>query len=112
MKALFSVLYHGWLVAALFTAIYAISTEFVSGWLGVLLTSVPPLLNRIWCFDNGDSPAHKTRYPKLSLLMLVGVAWVLLTVDERTWMLWLALGCLGGFLLYSYWATDNEDSHL
>ena len=112
MKNVFSTVYHGWLVVSFCAAVYAITTEFALGWLGVLLCSAPPLINRLWCFDNGDSPAHKTRYPRLSLLMLAGVAWVLLTVDERAWMLWFALGCLGGFLLYSYWATDNEDSHL
>lgn len=108
MKILFSTIYFGWLIASAVLAGYSLATNFTVVWIGVLMTSLAPLLNQWWQFDNGSSPSVKARYPKVSLWVLLGVAWVLLTTPELNWPLWLVLGCLGGFLLHSYWAVDQE----
>ena len=108
MKQVFRIVYYAGLLLALWGAVTALLTDMAVVWVGVLLTSFPPLLNVVWCFDNGDSPSRKARFPKLSLFVLTGLAWVLLPLDDRSAALWLALGCLGGFLLNSYWAVNQN----
>jgi len=116
MKRVLSTLYYLWLSASVLIGLYSIvmnDAGYVGGslvWVGVFLASVPSLVNRIWCFDRDDSPSAKVRYPVLSMMTLAGVAWVLLTVSERGLALWLVLGCLGGFLLHSYWAVEKKGS--
>lgn len=83
--------------------------DFDKSWVGVLLAALAPLVNRFWTYDDGSSMSTKVRLPKVSLLVMLGVAWVLLTVPERGWPLWLLLGILGGFLLNTYWAVADDD---
>lgn len=109
MKKLFSAMFYLWLAIALMVALYQLWSDFYLVWLGVLLVAVAPLLNSVWCYDSGESINHKVKFPKVSLLVMVGMAWVLLTLPERGWPLWLALGGLGGFLLHTYWAGDADD---
>jgi hypothetical protein len=111
MKKIFSGMYYGWLCVALIVALYQLSMAFHLVWLGVLVVVAAPLLNKVWCYDSGESINQKVRFPKVSLLIMVGMAWVLLTLPERGWPLWLALGGLGGFLLHTYWAVDTDAHH-
>ena len=107
MKKIFSVIFYSWLLVALATVLYHFVTAFHLVWLGVLLVVLAPLLNTIWAYDHVESNT-KVRFPKVSLLVMIGVAWVLLTLPERGWPLWFALGGLGGFLLHAYWVKDTE----
>ena len=119
MKQLFSMLFHVWLVATLGSTVFygvmfysAASVDinaFEIAWLVVLLAALAPLVNRLWPYDDGSSQNTKVKLPKVSLLIMIGVAWVLLTVAERGWPLWLILGVLGGFLLNTYWAMADDD---
>jgi hypothetical protein len=115
MKKLFSVIFYVWLIAALCSTLFYCATNlgvevFDIAWLGVLLAALAPLVNRFWTYDDGSSMSAKVRLPKVSLLVMLGVAWVLLTVPERGWPLWLILGILGGFLLNTYWAVVDDDT--
>ncbi|MEH6529341.1 MAG: hypothetical protein V7718_05295 [Porticoccus sp.] len=119
MKQLFSIFFYVLLVAALgSTVFYSVMfysatnvdiNAFDVAWLGVLLAALAPLVNRLWPYDDGSSQNTKVKLPKVSLLVMIGVAWVLLTVAERGWPLWLILGVLGGFLLNTYWAVAGDD---
>ncbi len=119
MKKLFSIIFYAWLTASLgcaliYSAMFYSTTSFGGAnfdksWLGVLLAALAPLVNRFWLYDDGSSTSDKVRLPKVSLLVMLGVAWVLLTVSERGWPLWLVLGILGGFLLNTYWAAVGDD---
>tara|TARA_R110001592_G_scaffold309760_1_gene584209 strand:- start:47916 stop:48245 length:330 start_codon:yes stop_codon:yes gene_type:complete len=109
MKKIFSVVFYTWLLIALVTALYNIVTVFHLVWLGVLLVALAPLCQVLWPYDTGNSMNAKVQLPKVSLLVMIGVAWVLLTLPERGWSLWLVLGGLGGFLLHSYWVMDKSE---
>lgn len=82
---------------------------FDIAWLGVLLAALAPLINWRWPYDDGLSMSDKVKLPKVSLLVMLGVAWVLLTVSDRGWSLWWVLGILGGFMLNTYWSETGED---
>ncbi len=103
MKKIVTTTYYSWLGLSLIIAIYFVATGFELAWLGVLMASLPPLVNLYWRFDDGRSPSTKAKYPRLSLCVLGGLAWVMLTVTELRLPLWLTLGCIAGFLLHSYW---------
>lgn len=103
MKKVFSVVFFSWLSVALAVAIYSIVMAFDLVWIGVILVVLPPIINNIWPCDRGGSINAKVQLPKVSLVVMLGVAWVLLTLSERGWSLWFALGGLGGFLLHTYW---------
>lgn len=109
MKAVFTHLY---LVLALTVSLVAAWWLVVSPlhltWLGVLLTGIAPLLNRLFPYDQSVSLHHKVKLPRVSALVLIGLAVVLLTVPERGWPIWLALAATGGFLLDSYWARADS----
>ena len=108
MKSIFTVAYYGWLVISACVAVYFLFYDFAPVWLGVLMASLPPLVNRWGQFDDGSSPSAKAKYPRLSLFELSAIAWVILTLSEFGQPLWLALGCLGGFLLHSYWVEGGS----
>ena len=118
MKKLFSTAFYSWLFVALCFALFSclinagrvglsvhVDQGFDVAWFGVLLAALAPLLNKLWVYDNDDSINTNVRLPKVSLLVMMGVAWVLLTISDRGWPLWFVLGILGGFLLNTYWAT-------
>jgi hypothetical protein len=109
MKKIFSVFFYSWLLIALVAALYNIVTAFHLVWLGVLLVALAPLSNIFWSYDRGDSMNAKVQLPIVSLLVVIGVAWVLLTLPERGWPLWLVLGGLGSFLLHSYWVMNTSE---
>ncbi len=104
IKTLFSSAYLALVSVATAVALGFLLLDFQLVWPGVLLTCLPPLVQRFYPFDTGPQIHHKVRLPRVSLLVLLGVAWVLLTVSEYGLPLWLTLGCLGGFLLNTYWA--------
>ena len=104
MKKVFSVVFFGWLSVALAVAIYSIVVAFDLVWIGVIIVVLPPIFNNVCPYHRGGSINAKVPLPKVFLVVMLGVAWVLLTLSERGWPLWFALGGLGGFLLHTYWA--------
>ncbi|WP_438951998.1 hypothetical protein [Porticoccus sp.] len=108
MKKLFSLFFFTWSAIALLASLVGLFVLRDIVWLGVLFSSGAPLLNRIRPYDDGYSVNRKLRQPLVSLLVMSGVAWVLLTVPGGEWSLWLVLGVLGGFLLNTYWASVDE----
>ncbi len=122
MKKLFSIAFYSWLIVALCVALLAalmnagftdVETDLEHGfdiaWLGVFVAALAPLLNKFWIYDDDASMNTKVHLPKVSLLVMIGVAWVLLTVSERGWPIWFVLGILGGFLLNTYWASLGDE---
>lgn len=69
----------------------------------VLLVSAP-LLQLLIGFDTYQVAHHKVRLPVTSLLVLLGLGAVLVSIDSRSTVLWLALANAGAFLLDIYWA--------
>lgn len=110
LKRLGSYLFYGWMAFSLAFALWGLSQQFSLPWLGVVLAAGAPLLNHFFPFDRDRSLNMKVHLPLVSLLVMLGVAWVLLTISERGWPLWLALGSLGCFLLNTYWASQDNDS--
>jgi hypothetical protein len=109
VKSLFVVAYKLLTVAiSLFAAWSLVTSSLQLTWLGVFLTSFPPLLNSLWKFDQAPSIHHKVRQPRVSMAVLAGLALVLLSVPERSMPLWLALAATGSFLLNAYWATAED----
>jgi len=110
MKKFFSLFFYTWSTVAFLASLAGLFVARDIVWLGVLLSSGAPLLNRIRPYDNSYSINRKLRQPLVSLFVMLGVAWVLLTVPGGEWSLWLVLGVLGGFLLNTYWAcVDDHD---
>jgi len=108
LKRVCSYLFLAWMLASTAIALVALLREFALPWLGVLLSAAAPLVNRVLPFDRGFSMNMKVKMPLVSLFVMLGVAWVLLTVPERSWPLWLVLGTLGSFLLDTYWASQDD----
>lgn len=97
-----------WLTAAVSLAMLWRSPALP--WLGILLMSAAPAIHRFRPYDAHLVPHHKVRLPRVSLLVMAGLGWVLVTVTETGWQLWLAFANLGGFLLNTYWATEPSSS--
>ncbi len=108
MKRVCSWLFVAWMLGSLVFALVTLVSEFALPWLGVILSAGAPLVNRLLPFDRGFSMNMKVKMPLVSLFVMLGVAWVLLTVPERSWALWLVLGTLGSFLLDTYWANTDD----
>ncbi len=107
MKKVFSIIFYSWLLAATVGSLYTLFVAFHLVWIGVLLVAMPPLINTLWPYDNQGSVNTKVLLPRVSLLVMIGIAWVFLTLPERGWALWFALGGLGGFLLNTYWIESK-----
>lgn len=107
MKKIFSIIFYGWLLVTVVSSLYIMFVKFHMVWIGVLLIAIAPLINTLWHYDNQGSVNTKVQLPKVSLMVMIGVAWVFLTLPERGWALWFSLGGLGGFLLNTYWAEDK-----
>lgn len=107
MKKVFSIIFYSWLLAATAASLYTLFVAFHLVWVGVLFVVIPPLINMLWPYDNQASVNTKVLLPKVSLLVMIGIAWVFLTLPERGWALWFSLGGLGGFLLNTYWDENK-----
>ena len=108
LKIIFRCSFAVWAAIAVTLAVYLLVLQPAAPWIGVLLAGLAPLVNMVWPYDRRRSPHHKVKLPVVSLLVLLALAWVLLTVDQRGAALWLALGCVGGFLLDTYWASAPD----
>ncbi len=105
MKYLFAVIYWGLLGVALPVALWRLIVSPTWAWAGVLMVAGAPLAYRLRPYDELLVPHHKVRLPRVSALVLSGLALVLLTSAPGP-ALWLALAGVGGFLLHTYWVRD------
>ncbi len=110
LKIIFRFSFIVWLILSVVLSVYFLAVQAELFWIGVLVAGLAPLGNKVVTYDTRISPHHKVKLPKVSLLVLCGFALVLLTVPERGIGLWLVLGCVGGFLLDTYWAKDSARS--
>ena len=106
LKLIFRASFIFWALLSVCAATYFFVTTTMIWWLGPWIAGLAPLVNMVFPYDTKVSPHQKVKFPKVSLLVMLGVALVLLTVPERGPALWLVLGCLGGFLLDTYWAKE------
>lgn len=107
LKIIFRFSFVVWSAIAAGLAVYFLVVQPAIFWVGVLVAGLAPLVNMVLPYDRRQSPHHKVKLPRVSLLVLLGFALVLLTIPERGAALWLALGCVGGFLLDTYWAQEK-----
>jgi hypothetical protein len=108
MKYLFSFFYQGLNLVALLLSAYFAAYHMQSHWLAVAVIAVAPLLQAITLFDKSASSAQptKVKLPLVSLLVMLGSAWLLLSVPEAGLALWLGFACIGGFILNTYWVEE------
>lgn len=107
MKLLFRILHFALLLVGVVTASYYYALTRDLHWLALGFIAAPPLLQFIAPFDRDPQIATKLRKPRVSLLVLIGLAFLLLTVPRIDLSIALGLGCLGSFLLDTYWASDR-----
>ncbi len=105
MKALFAVAYWCLLLVMLPVSIWQLVSSPAWPWVGPLLVAAAPLCHRLVPCDRLRVPHHKVRLPRISLLVLGGLALVLL-LGEPGAALWWTLAGVGGFLLHTYWVRD------
>jgi len=74
----------------------------------LLVMAAGPLGHRLIAFDDWQVAHHKVRLPRVSLLVLSGMAVILLFADRNSTILLLALLNLGGFVLDTYWASFDR----
>ena len=106
LKLIFRASFIFWASLAVCTAAYFLFAQPALYWGGSLVAGLAPLINLVFPYDAQVSAHQKVKLPKVSLLVMLSVALVLLTIPERGPALWLTLGCLGGFLLDTYWAKE------
>ena len=109
MKYFLRFIYQSLNLVALLLSAYFAAYHMQSHWLAVAVIAAAPLLQAITQFDksavSGASPT-KVKLPLVSLLVMLGSAWLLLSVPEAGLALWLGFACIGGFILNTYWAEE------
>ena len=110
MKKLLAVIYRVFNLLVLLTSSYFAAYQLKSHWLALALMAAAPLLQWMVVYDKSQpSPSHsKIRLPLVSLLMMLGTAWLLLAVPAAGLALWLGFACLGGFILNTYWIENRQ----
>ena len=111
MKYLFGFFYQGLNLVVLLLSSYFAAYQMQSHWLALAMISGAPLLQLITVFDRSSivapsSKPNKVKLPLVSLLVMLGTAWLLLSVPQAGVALWLGFACLGGFVLNTYWVEE------
>lgn len=108
MKRVFSGIYLSFAFLTLVWCLYrgAISPDPLL--LPLIVMAAAPLIQRLIPFDDWQVVHHKVRLPRVSLLVLLSMAGLLLFADTSSRVLWLGLANLGGFLLDTYWASYDR----
>lgn len=104
MKFPFRIFHICLLLLASISAVYFFSFTRESHWLALGVVALPPLVQKITPYDSIQTHG-KLRLPKVSLMVLLGIALLLLTAPGAEWSLLLGLLCLGSYLLDTYWAS-------
>ena len=109
VKYLFGFFYQGLNLIVLLLSAYFASYQMQSHWIAVAVIAAAPLLQAIIVFDksaaSGTQPS-KVKLPLVSLFVMLGSAWLLLTVPQAGLALWLGFACIGGFILNTYWVEQ------
>lgn len=111
MKYLFGFFYQSLNLIVVLVSSYFAAYQMQSYWLAVALIAAAPLLQMMTGFDRftaSDSTPSKVKLPVVSLLVMLGSAWLLLTVPQSGLALWLGFACIGGFMLNTYWAQEKS----
>ncbi|UTW46269.1 hypothetical protein KFE80_05120 [bacterium SCSIO 12696] len=106
LKMIFRASFIFWALVSVCASAFLLFTQPAIYWAGPLVAGLAPMINLVLPYDTQRSAHHKVKLPRVSLLVMLSVALVLLTIPERGLALWLTLGCLGGFLLDTYWARE------
>ena len=106
MKYLLSFFYQGLNLVVLLLSTYFAAYHMQSHWLAVAVIAAAPLLQAITLFDKSAVTSTKVRLPLVSLLVMLGSAWLLLSVPQAGLALWLGFVCIGGFILNTYWLEE------
>ena len=109
MRYLFSFFYQSLNLIVLLLSAFFAAYHMQSHWLAVAVIAAAPLLQAITLFDKSavsSAPSNKVKLPLVSLLVMLGSAWLLLSVPEAGLALWLGFACIGGFILNTYWVEE------
>jgi hypothetical protein len=109
MKYLFSFFYQSLNLVVLLLSAYFAAYYMQSHWIAVAVISAAPLLQAMTLVDKSTvsrSQPTKVKLPLVSLLVMLGSAWLLLSVPEAGLSLWLGFACIGGFILNTYWVEE------
>ena len=109
MKYLFSFFYQGLNLVALLLSAYFAAYHMQTHWLALAVIAAAPLLQALTQFDKSalsSAAPTKVKLPLVSLLVMLGSAWLLLSVPEAGLALWLGFTCIGGFILNTYWLKE------
>lgn len=104
MKPIFSGFFRTLHGLGLCYGLWVVATAPTLAACALVLLAFAPLLQLLFGYDAYQVPHHKVRLPVTSLLVLVGLGVVLVSIDSRGAVLWLALANVGAFLLDTYWA--------
>ena len=111
MKYLFGFLYQGLNFIVLLLSSYFSAYHLQSHWIALAVIAAAPLVQLVSVFDKSSlavssSPSSKVKLPLVSLFVMLGTAWLLLSVPQAGLALWLGFACIGGFILNTYWAEQ------
>jgi len=109
VKYLLACFYQGLNLSALLLSAYFGAYQMQSHWIAVAIIAAAPLLQSIIGFDNfaASNPLpSKVKLPLVTLFIMLGTAWLLLSVPEAGLALWLGFACIGGFILNTYWLEE------
>jgi len=109
MRYLFSFFYQSLNLIVLLLSAFFAAYHMQSHWLAVAVIAAAPLVQAITLFDKSalsSAPPTKVKLPLVSLLVMLGSAWLLLSVPEAGLALWLGFACIGGFILNTYWVEE------
>lgn len=109
MKVLFGVCYQSLNLLVLLLSAYFAAYHMQSHWVAVAIIAAAPLLQAIVVFDKSaasNSLSSKVKLPLVTLFIMFGSAWLLLSVPAAGLALWLGFACIGGFILNTYWVEE------
>jgi hypothetical protein len=109
MRYLFSFFYQSLNLVALLLSAYFAAYHMQSHWVAVATIAAAPLLQATVGFDKPPGPdafPSKVKLPLVTLFMMLGTAWLLLSVPQAGLALWLGFACVGGFILNTYWVRE------
>lgn len=109
MKYLFGFCYQGLNLIVLLVSAYFVAYQMQSHWIAVAVIAAAPLLQTIIGFDKSaesNPMPSRVKLPLVTLFIMLGTAWLLLSVPQAGLALWLGFACIGGFILNTYWLEE------
>jgi hypothetical protein len=109
VKYLFGFCYQGLNLIVLLVSAYFVAYQMQSHWIAVAVIAAAPLLQTIIGFDKSaesNPMPSRVKLPLVTLFIMLGTAWLLLSVPHAGLALWLGFACIGGFILNTYWLEE------